>query len=155
MFQPYEHHERHLGHLLEQIQENLQGEGVDGEGRRNVLRQSTLFLDAAVAKMSQTGQGGKEEPTCRVHTDEFGQLLLDNSLPALGRGYQLTSEIGQGTFSRIFKSTTPSSTSYAAIKACKADFRILGLREACFLSYFASKTPYGSKHFVGLLDTFM
>ena len=64
------------------------------------------------------------------------------------------SEIGQGTFSRIFKSLTPCFASLVAIKVCNADFSILGLREACILRYFASKSSHGYKHFVGLLDTF-
>ena len=149
-----------MGHLLEQIRLNLEAEADATADKQNVLRRSTLFLDAAKIKMSpgaetQAGhEDGKEEAQGSFHTNELGHLVYSNALPPLGRGYHVVSEIGQGTFSRIFKSTMPSSSSYVAIKASKVGFQILGFREACFLRYFASKTPYGSRHFLGLIDTF-
>jgi serine/threonine protein kinase len=124
----------------------------------NLLRASTLGLLQVRGNIDRQ----MTQPPPGLHTNQHGHLMLSTSLPTLGQRYTLLTEVGHGTFSRIFMADNRGGSRYrdnqaipsVAVKVIKTGYSILGLREASFLQYFNSKTLRGSKHFVGIYEIF-
>ena len=127
----------------------------------NVLRSCTLGLGQLYAEINAAQKFGASVVT-RYHSDfDSGRLMYDASslgtFPLLSKRYKITSLLGEGTFSQIFKASYLQmglENNYVAIKVMKIGYDILGYRESTYLKYFASKSCKGSQHFVAIKETF-
>ena len=127
----------------------------------NVRRSCTLGLRQLYAEINAAKKFGASVAT-RCHSDfDTGRLMYDvnsiNTFPLLSKRYKITGQLGEGTFSQIFKASYLQmglESNYVAIKVMKVGYDILGYRESTYLKYFASKSCKGSQHFVAIKETF-
>ena len=121
----------------------------------NLLRRSTLGLTQLFTEISAAKSfGGTISLRQESHSDSTGRLNIGESNPILGKRYRLVEQIGEGSFSQIYKALDTYSGIHVAIKILKVGMDLMGDRETRFLQYFRAKEVRGAQHFVHVLDTF-
>ena len=121
----------------------------------NLLRRSTLGLTQLFTEISAAKSfGGTISLRQESHSDSTGRLNIGESNPILGKRYRLVEQIGEGSFSQIYKALDTYSGTHVAIKILKVGMDLMGDRETRFLQYFRAKEVRGAQHFVHVLDTF-
>ena len=121
----------------------------------NLLRRSTLGLTQLFTEISAAKSfGGTVSLRQESHSDSTGRLNIGESNPILGKRYRLVEQIGEGSFSQIYKALDTYSGTHVAIKILKVGMDLMGDRETRFLQYFRTKEVRGAQHFVHVLDTF-
>ncbi|KAJ1419558.1 kinase-like domain-containing protein [Ochromonadaceae sp. CCMP2298] len=120
----------------------------------NLARKMAVALRQTYVEIDATRSFPSSRRTSTLPTDEWGHLLVGSSFPILLRRYRLLRQLGQGSFSQIFRAADLFHGKEVAIKVMRIGYGTLGRREGTMLRCLARSTAKGCQYYAAYLDSF-